>query len=499
MTRKWIGVVSGLLVLLLAAATAVAGPGSEQPSGGAPAKTVLFDPWANTSTPEGLAEVKAAIEAKIRGTVNATLDWIVIPREGFEEKLNTLLASKSQLDGGLGDMDDIGSMMAKEGLVRPIDDLLQQYGQNLLKKIPKVAWDQVKNPKGEIIAIPNYNRYYWQGALIRKDWLDKLGLKMPTTLAEIENVLEAFHKMDPNVIPATGPSWFMEPFMAAAVNGGVTPNIEWDTVSPEGNVILTFTHPKYEEFLKLYHKWLTKGWWNRDFLATDETQNDQLFMSGKLGLIFTDPHNITRYEAVMRETDPKASVAMVPVPSGPGGKAAYGLNTGVGRALWISSYATSAKQVVQYLDWVVSSQENYVLARLGVRGKHHVWKNGEWGLPESAGGDSSKRTYYDIYAPLDWEFLNPVQFDMPQGVRDIDKYFASLPVIMPKLYGFVQDWEPIGEVNTIDIWAEMYNIAAMARPLSDYPGLCKEYYETGGSKIYDELTRQYKEWLKTRK
>ena len=37
------------------------------------------------------------------------------------------------------------------------------------------------------------------GAMIRKDWLDNLGLEMPTTQEELVEVLRAFKTQDPNV------------------------------------------------------------------------------------------------------------------------------------------------------------------------------------------------------------------------------------------------------------------------------------------------------------
>lgn len=481
------------------AATAPASPQPE-PAGYAlknekTEKLVIFYSFAGTQTPEGIAEVKAALEEKMKDNVNVTLDWVIIPRESFEEKLNTMLASGDQLDASVGDMDDLGTAAGKPGLVRSLNDLIDQFGQNLKTVVPQEAWAAVTNSKNEITGIPSYNRYFWQGAVIRKDWLDKVGLAVPKTLDELEAVMEAFKNMDSKVIPASGASWYMEPLIMSAVNGGVSPNFEWDSLNDAGDkVILTFTNPKFKKFFELYNKWLDKGWFNKDFLATDDTQNDQLFSSGKIGILFTDPHSADRYEKVLQVTDPNAKVTFIPVLDGPGGKAAFQLNNGVDRVVWINKNGPHPERVVQYFDWMVSNKENYTLAKLGIEGKEYVKEGDKWTLPADAGGDVNKRAYFDIFAPLIYESLETKRSDEPAINAEIDAAYKSVPVIQPTLKGFSVDYDKIPSVNTIDIWGEMYNIAVKARPLSDYEKLCDEFYKSGGSQIYDEMTRQYLEW-----
>jgi putative aldouronate transport system substrate-binding protein len=458
-------------------------------------KLVIFYPFAGTQTPEGIDEVKAALEEKMKDSVNVSLDWIIIPREGFEEKMNTMLASGEQFDAGVGDMDDLGTAAGKPGLVRSLGDLIDQFGKNLKNVISEDTWNSVKNSKGEITCIPAYNRYYWQGAVIRKDWLDKVGLAVPKTLDELEAVMDAFKNMNSKVIPSSGAAWYLEPLIMSAVNGGISPNFEWDSLNDAGDkAILTFTNPKYKKFLELYNKWLDKGWLNKDFLATDDQQNDQLFSSGKIGILFTDPHSSDRYEKVLQLQDPNAKVTFIPVLDGPGGKAAFGLNNGIDRVVWINKNGPHPERVVQYFDWQVSNIDNFNLARYGIEGKHWVKSGDKWTLPADTNGDPNKRAYSDIFAPLVYEALGMKRTDEPAINAEIDAAYKSVPVIQPRLKGFTVDFDKIGSVNTIDIWGEMYNIAVKARPLSDYEKLCDEFYKSGGSKIYDEMTRQYLEW-----
>lgn len=458
-------------------------------------KMVLFYSYANGSTPEGIAAEKKAMEDKLKDNVNITLDWVIVPRDNFEEKLNTMLAAGEQIDAAVGDLDDLDTASAKSGLVMPLNDLLDKYGKHLKALIPQEAWDAVTDYKGDITAIPAYNKNYWQGAVIRKDWLDKLNLPVPKTLDQIEATMVAFKAMDKNIIPASGESWYMEPLLASAVNGGITPNIEWDMLDPTGEKVINgFTHPQYKKFLELYKKWLDNGWFNKDFLATDDAKNDQMFEQGKVGILFTDPHNAVNYQSVLQKTDPNAKVTFLPVPDGPGGKAAFALNNGVDKIVWINQNSAHPERVVQYFDWMVSNKDNYTLARLGIEGQDWIKDGDKWVLPPDADGDTTKRAYFDIFAPLTYQSLEKKRVDEPAIYDEIKKAYESVPVIQPSLKGFHANYDAIGDVNTLDIWGEMYNIAVGARPQSDYEKLCDDYAKSGGDKIYGGLTKQYQAW-----
>lgn len=465
-----------------------------------PRKLVLFMPFANTASDEGLDAAAAELEKKMaEDKLYLDLEWLVIPRDNFEEVLNvTLLSNDTQLDGAVGDMDDLGTASMKSGLVVSLDDLLEEHGPDLLEKIPQSAWDSVKNSNGKTVGIPSYNRYFWQGAVIRKDWLEKLNLETPETLEELENVMEAFKTLGDEIIPISGAPWYLEAVLMAAVTGDVSPAVDgfWDTLDPSGdNVINGFTHPKWKSFLELYHKWLDNGWLNRDFNIAEDQQNEQMFTSGKLGIMFIDPHNADRYEQILHETDPDAKVDYLRIPSGPAGSASFPQNTGISRVVWVAQKSPDPSAVVEYFNWLISDQENYNLGRYGIEGENWVDKgDGQWELPDSAEGDPTKRSYYEIYAPLEYEFMNLVWASEPAINAEMDEYYRSLPEIVNPLTGFVADMEALAGFNTIDIWGEMYAIAQKARPIDDYEAVVDEFNASGGQEMYEELSRQFQTW-----
>lgn len=94
---------------------------------------------------------------------------------------------------------------SNQKLFIPLNDIIDQYCPET-KRIYKDYPDAKKVstlPDGKIYALPNINDCFHckagnDRAWIYKPWLDKLGLKMPETLDEFEEVLKAFKTKDPN-------------------------------------------------------------------------------------------------------------------------------------------------------------------------------------------------------------------------------------------------------------------------------------------------------------
>lgn len=90
---------------------------------------------------------------------------------------------------------------AEQGAFLPLEDLIAEYAPNIkayLDENPDVV-KSLTSPDGHIYMIPyipdgTVARTWW----IRQDWLDALGLEVPTTVEEFEAVLYAFLNDDPN-------------------------------------------------------------------------------------------------------------------------------------------------------------------------------------------------------------------------------------------------------------------------------------------------------------
>ncbi len=88
-----------------------------------------------------------------------------------------------------------------QGAFIPLEDLVKEYAphiQAVFDEHPEYVAGSVA-PDGHLYFIPGlYESKASMGFYIRKDWLDKLGLEVPTTVDEYYNVLKAFREQDPN-------------------------------------------------------------------------------------------------------------------------------------------------------------------------------------------------------------------------------------------------------------------------------------------------------------
>lgn len=138
---------------------------------------------------------------------NIKLDFDVAPMAQSEnrQKLNLVLASGQLPDiiMNFGIPLNEQQTMADQGLILPLNDLIDQYGyefKEVMKMYP--VEETFSLADGKMYSMPHINDCYHcqhsQKAWIYKPWLDKLGLKVPTTTDELEQVLIAFKTQDPN-------------------------------------------------------------------------------------------------------------------------------------------------------------------------------------------------------------------------------------------------------------------------------------------------------------
>ena len=138
---------------------------------------------------------------------NIHLEFDVAPMDqaGNREKLNLVLASGSLPDiiMNFGLPLNEQQTLADQGLIIPVDDLIETYGDEF-KKVMEMypVRESFSLADGKMYSLPHINDCYHcqhsQKAWIYKPWLDKLGLEVPTTTDELEQVLLAFKTQDPN-------------------------------------------------------------------------------------------------------------------------------------------------------------------------------------------------------------------------------------------------------------------------------------------------------------
>jgi putative aldouronate transport system substrate-binding protein len=279
--------------------------------------------------------------------------------------------------------------LAKNGALADLTDLLPEKAPNVWNAIPQEVWNVVKandpTGKGRIYYIPGVLNYGRTGGLIRQDWLDTLGLAMPTTQDEYVKVLEAFRDKDPNgngqkdEIPTGGreqAAWMDHLFAmyGVAMNGGGQP--DWDISN--GELTYSAVTPNMKAALEFIAKLYKEGLIDKETLLNNKAKWDGKIESNKVGNYFHWGEGVNeRVEAIHKNSNVKADYSILPVPKVEGYEGFYTLKK-IQNPVWVVKNNEGAKlEATLKLLNNLYDQKNWNTLFLGVEGMHHVVKDGK--------------------------------------------------------------------------------------------------------------------------
>lgn len=125
----------------------------------------------------------------------------------------------------------------------------------------------------------------WAGTAIRKDWLDALGLEVPSTLEEADVVARAFHENYGAVVTGVK-SWFANcHFMSDGTDSMAT--WQWSTYLEDGEVKCANIGDEYREYLEFMHTWYEDGILDQNFSGATTDSLLQMVNAGETGFICT--------------------------------------------------------------------------------------------------------------------------------------------------------------------------------------------------------------------
>lgn len=129
------------------------------------------------------------------------LDWTILTSSNLKEQLQLALVNDCP-DIFTNDACVDTAKYSAEGILYDITDLIPQYMPNYMKALEEYPdlMERTRQADGRIYSLPRVSPYYKTGAAlyINQEWLDKLGLAVPTTTEEFYNVLCAFRDNDCN-------------------------------------------------------------------------------------------------------------------------------------------------------------------------------------------------------------------------------------------------------------------------------------------------------------
>lgn len=442
------------------------------------------------------------------GIVQPYVEWN--GGETYLEQLNLRIAA--------GDMPDvfspwngIESELIESGALLDLTDLLQEKAPHLWESIPEEMWDAVKanDPTGEnrIYVIPQVLNYGRNGGMIRQDWLDSLGLKMPTTQEEFVEVLRAFKNDDPNgngvadEIATGGRAevrWMGQMFgqYGIAMWEGYP---QWDIY--DGELTYSAVTQNMKDCLEWMSELYAEGLLDPETLLNDKSAWDGKINSGVVGVWEHLPQECYNYaENIYSGTGVKPQIAILPAISAPGYEGYYTHRQMNGGGFVVANTEDEEKidKIMKVLD-AYGNQDMWMEFYNGVEGMHSEVIDGKAvRLPDDPSTQQNLvLAPYNSIATIDFQInvlstqlTEDREWAVSQAVENVQKnqeYVKSFAGDgMPD--SIYSDYPDIGNRTLYVEYAT--KIIAGEYPIDKFDEFVEKWYASGGKEV-TELAREW--------
>lgn len=339
---------------------------------------------------------------------------ITFQQPGDGSQFNIMLASGSYPDIAYAPSSYPGGIakLVEDGVAMRLNELIEEHAPNykkLLDEHPDIK-KQIMLDDGTIAKFPqidiDLHRIAYTGHMVREDWLNKLGLKAPTTIDEWYTVLKAFKEQDPNgngvqdEIPLGDRGDGLGSISSFAPSFGVLAD-KFQLSPSTGKVTFGPIEPAYKDYLTTLNKWYKEGLIDSEFAATDRRAFEAKFAQNTIGAYAGTITGINAFKDQMKQSLPDFKLIGLAPPIGPAGKSYSGHTQMVQNVpldgAFISSQAKDPVAAIKLLDFMIGP-EGSDLQNWGIEGTSYTVNNG-------------KKTYTDEV------FKNPEGFEPTEAVK----------------------------------------------------------------------------------
>ncbi|WP_158560899.1 extracellular solute-binding protein [Paenibacillus contaminans] len=307
------------------------------------------------------------------------VNFISVPRNESEKKLNVLLASGGAPDIMFEYSAPFKNQLYSQKQLMPLDDAINKYSteyKKLLEKYPALKKLGMKDDGklyglGYVAPLDTNHVLY-----VRNDWLKKLNLSVPQTTEELYQVIKAFSAQDPDgngkkdtyginlsfvggqIVSA------MFGYSEFGVNGGNYVH-QWDRAAAN----YTFKKKLYDD-----------GLVDKDFLTDNSGEKAQQdFVNGKLGMFGANGGaNALGYKVYesFKKNNPDGEIIAIPLPKSEFGQFSPAINPPIFITTVVNAVAKDPEAIIKYIDFLAKDSTGKTL-KYGIEGTHYqVGANG---------------------------------------------------------------------------------------------------------------------------
>ncbi|MDL2229261.1 extracellular solute-binding protein [Treponema sp. OttesenSCG-928-L16] len=397
---------AGLLFLMLCLGVSLFAGGGSDSKAAASDGPVTIELWYGAAVTEaGPPPADWKVLSLIKEKLNINLVLTALPSNESDQDVKVNAA------GAANNLPDLFMVrreawlnLVKVGLVAPVDDLYA-----LMPNRTKVQYDAdsraftTVSGKSYGLASPGAIARN-EGLLIRKDWLDKLGLSVPKTTDELMNVMKAFTTRDPdgngrndtygygafieinNYEEGLGRRF--EPLMGAFGVSGT-----WNMTT--ANAGLNVRKPAYFEAISYIKRMIDEQVIDPNWVSYGKDDFRAAWKQGRFGIMreqnaaYAAESNYAPFD----KNFPNGEWLVIDPPKGPSGQQSVGVYTQNYRIYAVSKKAADAGKgpaIARLLEWM-SSDEGYYLLGWGEEGVNYT-KDAN-GVPTLAGLPDESKGY----------------------------------------------------------------------------------------------------------
>lgn len=265
----------------------------------------------------------------------------------------------------------------EDGVIVELNDLIDKNAPNLKKILDsdETIDKSVKTDSGKYYMFPflrgDESLMVWCGPIMRKDWLDELGLEVPTTIDEWHTTLTAFKEKKGATAPYSFLPWHLTTTGNIMSAFGTLPGFYQEN----GEIKYGPIQPEYKDYLAEMSKWYGEGLLDPDYSAQDGKSYDAKITGGKTGAFIAPVGGgMGRYLTMAKDQDPKFDLVGVPYPTlKKGDKPIFGQKDFplTPQGLVAITPACKEKEIAaKWLDYGYS-EEGHMLFNFGIEGESY--------------------------------------------------------------------------------------------------------------------------------
>ncbi|WP_273322800.1 extracellular solute-binding protein [Vallitalea guaymasensis] len=312
---------------------------------------------------------------EIAERTNISLEGVISQSNSNEEEAFNLMLSSGKLADIIGfknpaELEKLG----RDGGLIPLNDLIKEHAPNIQKVLDNDAKFRqgATALDGNIYYIPKNQtlvsaEFWW----IRQDWLDKLDLKVPTTVDELYTVLTAFRNDDPN---GNGEKDEIPLFDRAGWKMPDEYLYLWDTSTEfyprDGKMTFEPMEENFKTGVTNLVKWYKEGLIDPEIFTRGAKSRDILY-SANIGGMTHDWPSTGNYNRSLAEDIPGFNNVSIAPPANQNGQVIERTTRYPGVGWGISSQCKDPVTLIKFFDFMFT-EEGSTLMNWGIEGETYT-------------------------------------------------------------------------------------------------------------------------------